>query len=260
MAGRPYWVVDAFATQLFAGNPAAVMLPETPLPDALMQSIAAENNLSETAFAVREEGGWHLRWFTPAAEVALCGHATLATACVLRHEGFAPPYTFRTISGKLTAEADGDRLVLDFPARPWRQIEAPPGLAEALGATPVAVLQSADLIAVLESADAVRDLRPDIAKIVAHLGGSVIVTAAGGVNADITSRYFAPKYGIPEDPVTGALHTQVVPYWASVLGRNNLVCHQASARGGMMWSELRGDRVRMAGTAVLYARGEIYLE
>jgi PhzF family phenazine biosynthesis protein len=253
----PYWVVDAFTDRVFTGNPAAILLPEQALPDALMQSIAAENNLSETAFAVREAEGWHLRWFTPTVEVDLCGHATLATAFVLQQNGFAPPFSFRTRSGRLAAEAHDGRIVLDFPARPWTEIPAPPGLAAALGITPIAVLQSADLIAVLPDAITVRDLRPDIAKVAALPGGAVIVTAAGGENADITSRYFAPGYGIAEDPVTGSLHTQVVPYWAATLGRTTLSCHQASARGGMMWSELRGDRLRMAGDAVLYASGTL---
>lgn len=255
----PYWVVDAFTDRVFAGNPAAVLLPAAPLPDGLMQSIAAENNLSETAFAVREGDVWHLRWFTPTVEVDLCGHATLATSFVLRLQGFEPPYRFRTRSGTLTTEADGARLVLDFPARAHEEIEEPAGLAEAIGAAPVTVLQSADMIAVLSSAAAVRDLRPDIGAIAKLPRGAVIVTAACGDGADITSRYFPPRYGISEDPVTGSLHTQVVPYWAKMLKRNKLTCHQASRRGGTMWCELRGDRVRMAGTAVLYATGHLHV-
>ena len=254
-----YWIVDAFTDRVFAGNPAAVVLPDSPLPDALMQSIAAENNLAETAFAVRETDGFWLRWFTPTVEVDLCGHATLATSFVLRRLGQGGPFRFRTRSGWLAAEIDGQRIVLDFPARVATPIAAPEGLAEALGAAPVRVLQSADLVAVLASAAAVRSLRPDIARIAALPGGAVIVTAAGGDDADITSRYFAPAYGIAEDPVTGSLHTQVVPYWAGVLGKRHLVCHQASQRGGTMWSELRGDRVRMAGSAVLYASGTLHL-
>jgi PhzF family phenazine biosynthesis protein len=256
----PYWVVDAFADRLFAGNPAAVLLPVTPLADALMQSIAAENNLSETAFAVREEDGWHLRWFTPSVEVDLCGHATLATAFVLAELGHVGPFRFRTRSGTLTAAPRDGRIVLDFPAAPHTPTAPPPGLKEALGVAPKTVLQSTRLIAVLESAAAVRELRPDIASIAALPGGAVAVTAAGGDGADITSRYFAPGFGIPEDPVTGGMHTQVVPYWAGVLGRNDLVCHQASARGGMLWCTLDGDRVQMAGTAVLYATGTIAVE
>jgi len=252
-----YWVVDAFTDRVFTGNPAAVLLPEAALPDALMRSIAAENNLSETAFAVAEDGGWHLRWFTPTVEVDLCGHATLATAFVLAHLGHTGPFRFRTRSGILTASLSGGRIVLDFPARAYAPIAAPAGLVAALGAIPSLVLQSADLIAVLETAAAVHDLLPDITGVAALPGGAVIVTAAGGHGVDITSRYFAPAYGINEDPVTGALHTQVVPYWAARLGRPQLVCRQASARGGTLWCEHRGDRVLMAGTAVLYASGTI---
>jgi PhzF family phenazine biosynthesis protein len=252
-----YWMVDAFTDRVFAGNPAAVLLPETPLPDAVMQSIAAENNLSETAFAVRENGGFHLRWFTPTVEVDLCGHATLATAFVLNHLNTPGPYHFRTRSGQLTAIAEGGRITLDFPARDHHAIAAPAGLSDALGMQPVETLQSADLIAVLPSADAVRDLRPDMAKILALPGGALIVTAEGGEGADITSRYFAPAYGITEDPVTGSLHTQVVPYWAKRLGKTTLVCNQASARFGRMVCAYAPPRVRLSGTAVLYATGTI---
>ncbi|HTZ71821.1 MAG TPA: PhzF family phenazine biosynthesis protein [Acetobacteraceae bacterium] len=252
----PYWVVDAFTDRVFAGNPAAVLLPEAPLPDALMQSIAAENNLSETAFAVREDDGWHLRWFTPTVEVDLCGHATLATAFVLARNGYEAPFRFRTRSGILTAGLADGRIILDFPARQYRAIGSPPGLAEAIGAEPKAVLQSADIIAVLADAATVRRLSPNLA---ALPGGALIVTAAGGENADITSRYFAPRYGIAEDPVTGSLHTQVVPYWADRLGKKHLVCRQASVRGGTLWCEHRGERVLMAGTASLYASGTVNL-
>ena len=253
-----YWMVDAFTDRVFSGNPAAVLLPDAPLPDGLMQSIAAENNLSETAFAVRDGDGFHLRWFTPTVEVDLCGHATLATSFVLNMLGVAGPYQFRTRSGVLTASVSEGKITLDFPARQYQPITAPIGLQAVLGCAPVSVLQSADLIAVLDRADVVRALRPDSAAIKALPGGALIVTARGGEDgADITSRYFAPAYGIEEDPVTGSLHTQVVPYWAGVLGKSELVCRQASARGGVMRCELRGDRVLMSGGAVLYAVGEL---
>jgi PhzF family phenazine biosynthesis protein len=252
-----YWIVDAFTDRVFAGNPAAVVLPDAPLPDAVMQSIAAENNLAETAFAFPDADGFHLRWFTPTVEVDLCGHATLATSFVLDLLGIAGPYRFRTRSGLLTAAVSAGNITLDFPARAHQTISAPEGLAAALGAPPVAVLQSADLIAVLASPEAVRDLRPSMDAILALPGGALIVTAQGGEDADITSRYFAPGYGIAEDPVTGALHTQVVPYWAEILGRSTLRCYQASARGGWLMCENAPPRVRLAGTAVLYAQGEI---
>jgi PhzF family phenazine biosynthesis protein len=259
MTALKYWVVDAFTTTVFAGNPAAVVLPEAPLPDALMQLIAAENNLSETAFAVREQDGFHLRWFTPTVEVDLCGHATLATSFVLARLGHAGPFRYRTRSGVLVARVEGGEIELDFPARTYREIGMPENIAAALGVQPVRMLQSADLIAVLGSADAVAGLRPDIAAVARLPGGSVIVTAGGGPGADITSRYFAPAYGIAEDPVTGALHTQVVPYWSDRLGLETLRCHQASARGGRMTCTLAGDRLKIRGAATLYAQGEFYL-
>ena len=254
-----YWVVDAFADRVFAGNPAAVVLPDVGLSNQLMQSIAAENNLSETAFAVPEGDFWQLRWFTPTVEVDLCGHATLATSFVLASLGHTGPFRYRTRSGELTADMSPGGIELDFPARSFAVIEAPPGLTEALGIRPVRVLQSADLIAVLDDPGAVSRLAPDFAAIARLPGGSVIVTAEGGECADITSRYFAPAYGINEDPVTGALHTQVVPYWAEALGRDTLICHQASARGGIMHCTRRGSRVLMLGQAVLYAQGEIFV-
>ncbi len=254
-----YWVVDAFTDRLFAGNPAAVVLPDAPLPDALMQAIAAENNLSETAFAVPEQDGFRLRWFTPTLEVELCGHATLATSFVLALQGHAGPFTYHTRSGVLTARLHGGEIELDFPARRFADIPPPEGLEAALGAKPIRTLWAADLIAVLDSAATVAGLKPDIAAIARLPGGAVIVTAEGGRGADITSRYFAPAYGIDEDPVTGALHTQVVPFWAAERGRTTLVCHQASARGGFMTCTLAGERVRIRGTARLYAHGELCL-
>jgi PhzF family phenazine biosynthesis protein len=254
-----YWVVDAFTTTIFAGNPAAVVLPETPLTDALMQSIAAEFNLSETAFAVQEEDGFWLRWFTPTVEVDLCGHATLATSFVLSQLGKNGPFRYRTRSGTLMARLVENEIELDFPARQYREIAAPENIAASLGVQPVSVLQSTDLIAVLDSAETVASLRPQIAAVASLPGGAIIVTAAGGQGADITSRYFAPAYGIAEDPVTGALHTQVVPYWAGRLGRETLICRQASARGGMMACTHAGDRVKMRGAAVMVAEGRFFL-
>ena len=208
-----YWVVDAFTDRVFAGNPAAVVLPDESLPSELMQSIAAENNLSETAFAVPHGAGWHLRWFTPTVEVDLCGHATLAASFVLADQGHTGPFRYATRSGELTATVSPDGIELDFPARSFEAVDAPEGLADALGACPIRVLQSAGIVAVMESPAVVAGLRPDSAAVARLPGGSVIVTAQGGEDADVTSRFFAPVYGIDEDPVTGSLHTQVVPYW-----------------------------------------------
>lgn len=261
MTRLPLYIVDAFATRAFEGNPAAVVPLETWLPDTRMQAMAAEHNLSETAFVLREVDGWRLRWFTPKVEVELCGHATLATAFVLATErGERAPFAFHTRSGVLTVSREGERFVLDFPALRAERAEAPSGLAAALGAAPREVHRARDWICVMESPEQVAALTPDHAAIAALPGSErVIVTAAGGEGADITSRYFAIKAGIPEDPVTGTAHVQLVPFWAARLGRNTLVCRQASARGGTLWCELAGERVRMGGTAVLYARGEVLL-
>lgn len=267
-----YSVVDAFSATVFKGNPAAVLRLDAFLPDATMQGIAAENNLSETAFVVADGADWQLRWFTPSVEVPLCGHATLATSFVLQGEGFPAPWRFHTLSGLLTVTAEGDRLVMDFPAWEAEPAEAPQGLAEALGATPVEVHCARDWICVFDTPEEVIALKPDHARIAALAGnrviatarnaatdGCVIATAKGGEAVDITSRYFAAKVGIPEDPVTGAAHTQLAPFWSKRLGKAKLVCRQASARGGLLWTEVAGDRVRIAGHAVAYARGEIVL-
>ncbi|MCW3474113.1 PhzF family phenazine biosynthesis protein [Limobrevibacterium gyesilva] len=256
-----YAIVDAFADRVFRGNPAAVVPLEAFLPDAVMQAIAAENNLSETAFVVRDGEGYRLRWFTPTIEVELCGHATLATAFVLAERGDPAPFAFQTRSGVLTVTREDGRFVLDFPA--WRVVSAdpPPGIAAALGATPREVHRARDWICVFDDPATVAALRPNHALVAALPGERLIATAAGGTEPgiDVTSRYFAAKIGIPEDPVTGAAHVQLVPFWAERLGRTRLVCRQASARGGTLWCELAGDRVRLGGTAVAYARGEILL-
>jgi PhzF family phenazine biosynthesis protein len=267
-----YTVVDAFAEEVFKGNPAAVLRLEAFLPDDVMQGIAAENNLSETAFVVADGADWRLRWFTPAVEVPLCGHATLATAFVLREQGFPAPWRFHTLSGLLTVTSDGELLVMDFPAWEAEPAEAPEGLAEALGAMPSEVHRARDWICVFDTPEQVMALKPDHTKIAALDGGRVIAsapnadtdgcviaTAKGGAGVDITSRYFAAKVGIPEDPVTGAAHTQLAPFWSKRLGKPCLVCRQASARGGLLWTEYTGDRVRIAGHVVAYARGEIVL-
>ena len=256
----PCHVIDAFADAVFRGNPAAVVPLETFLPDGLMQAIAAENNLSETAFVVPDGADFRLRWFTPTTEVALCGHATLATAFVLADLGMPPPWRFHTLSGVLGVTQEGSRLVLDFPAWGAQPAAAPVGLAEALGAVPREVHLARDWICVMGSPAEIVALRPDHARIAALAGDArVIVTAAGGDGADISSRYFAAKVGVNEDPVTGAAHTQLAPFWAPRLGKNALVCRQVSARGGTLWCELAGDRVKIGGHAVRYARGEIFL-
>jgi PhzF family phenazine biosynthesis protein len=250
--------VDAFASRVFEGNPAAVCPLNEWLPDEVMQSIALENNLSETAFFVPEGGEYAIRWFTPVAEVDLCGHATLASAWVLFNRlGHASDrLRFSSRSGPLEVARDGERLVLDFPAQPPRPCAAPPGLAEALGAEPLECLENVDLLAVLEDAETVRSLSPDFGRLAALDYRGVIVTAAGG-GYDFVSRFFGPAVGVPEDPVTGSAHTKLVPFWASRLNRNRLEARQVSARGGNVSCRLRGDRVLIAGTAVPYLEGTI---
>ncbi len=258
----PLYQVDAFTREPFAGNPAAVCLLEEWLPDATLQAIAAENNLSETAFLVALGGGWELRWFTPVTEVDLCGHATLASAHVLfRHrEVEEPELHFETRSGVLRVRGlDNGLLVMTFPSLPPVPVAAPEGLAEALGTEPGAVLEAAGkLVAVLADEAAVRALRPDFAAL-GRLGyGRVMVTAPGS-SCDFVSRYFAPGVGIPEDPVTGSAHCTLVPYWAARLGRNELLARQVSARGGELQCRLLEGAVELAGHAVTVVEGRFLL-
>jgi PhzF family phenazine biosynthesis protein len=251
--------IDAFASRVFAGNPAAVVPLEAWLDDATLQSIATENNLSETAFLVGGGGDYHIRWMTPAAEVDLCGHATLASGWVVFHE-LEPglkDVAFQSKSGPLGVTAKGDRLALDFPSRPPEPSAASAGpLGDALGRAPAAVLASRDLMAVYERDEEVRGLVPDMGKLAAFEVTGVMATAPG-TDCDFVSRFFAPAVGIPEDPVTGSAHSTLVPYWADRLGRTALHARQISRRGGELFCELRGDRVEIAGHAVKYLEGTI---
>jgi len=256
----PMFQVDAFTSTVFSGNPAAVCLLEAWLPDTTLQAIAAENNLSETAFLVRHGEEVEVRWFTPLIEVKLCGHATLASAHVLfEHRGWPEKrIRFQTRkAGELIVERKGNRLEMDFPARPPRGIAAPDGLAEALGATPVAVLGSEeDLLVVLADQRTVRALRPDLSSAVMRDSRGAIVTAKGHT-VDFVSRFFAPAVGIPEDPVTGSAHCVLIPFWAAKLGKKELHALQVSARGGELFCTDRGERVGIAGSAVTYLEGAI---
>lgn len=257
----PFYQVDAFTRELFGGNPAGVMILREWLPDATMQRIAAENNLAETAFVIPRRDVSPLRWFTPELEIDLCGHATLgAAAVILKH--ILPELdrlTFRTVrSGDLTVDRDGDRLRLDFPARPGRPAAASPALTALLGRPPAEVLMARDLMVVLPSEADVRAFQPDAARISALDVFGMILTAPGD-QVDFVSRFFAPAAGILEDPVTGSAHCTLVPYWAERLGRTKLLARQISPRGGELHCELAGDRVRMSGHAVEYLRGEIDL-
>jgi len=251
--------IDAFASRPFAGNPAAVVPLERWLDDATLQAIAAENNLSETAFIVGGGGRYDIRWMTPAAEVDLCGHATLAAGSFVLAdlEPGRTAVTFHSRSGPLRVELEEDRLVLDFPARPPEPAEEAKGaVAEALGCRPASLLGARDYMAVYESEDDVRALRPDAAR-VAALDRMAVIATAPGADCDFVSRFFAPSVGIPEDPVTGSAHCTLVPWWAERLGRKTLFARQVSARGGELWCELRGERVRIGGRAVRYLEGWI---
>lgn len=252
-----FWQVDSFAERRFAGNPAAVMLPPSWPDDAVMQQAAAENNLSETAFIVREAEGWRIRWFTPKVEVSLCGHATLAAAwVVLTTQEPGARVVFASASGPLPVERQGDRLVLDFPARPPRPTVFPDDIDRVLAKPVREVLSTAEhLLCVLDSAAAVRAMVPDLAAVAALSKPGLIVTAPGEGDCDFVSRYFAPRKGIAEDPVTGSAHCVLTPFWAKRLGKVEMVARQLSARGGVLWVENAGERVRIAGTVVPYLSG-----
>lgn len=256
----PLYHVDAFTEHPFEGNPAAVCPLEMWPPDALLQKIARENNLSETAFFVPAGDGFELRWFTPKVEVELCGHATLATAHLLLHrlEPGRDRVAFSTRSGRLEVARDGDLLAMDFPAYPPEPVDAPAGLFDALGHDAEAVLRGNYLMVVVRSEWAVRALEPDFAAMDRASINEAIVTARGS-DCDFVSRFFAPGFGVPEDPVTGSAHCSLVPYWAHRLGRTRLQARQVSQRGGELACELRGNRVSIAGRAVMYLEGEIEL-
>ncbi|GGO83226.1 PhzF family phenazine biosynthesis protein [Nonomuraea cavernae] len=251
------FTVDAFTDTPFRGNPAAVCLLESAAPDAWMQAVAAEMRLSETAFLL----GDSLRWFTPAVEVSLCGHATLATAHVLYSTGAASGQVeFSTASGSLTVNRTPDGLItMDFPAKEVTPATLPAGLEKALGVTPVQVARSQlDLLVELPSEESVRTLAPDIEALASIDARGVIVTAAGS-STDFVSRFFAPNVGVPEDPVTGSAHCALAPYWSARLGRAELVGAQLSARGGLVRVKADGDRVHLAGRAVTVVSGELHI-
>ncbi len=255
----PIYQVDAFTSRLFHGNPAAVCPLEAWLPGELLQAIAAENNLSETAFFVREGERYRLRWFTPAVEVALCGHATLAAAFVIfnRLEPEAGRVAFDTLSGELAVTRAGELLVMDFPSKPPRPCEPPAGLLEGLGGEPIEVLKADSFLVTYEDERAVAALRPDF-RTLAELEAAVIV-AAPGEEVDFVSRFFAPPYGIDEDPVTGSAHCTLIPFYAQRLGKSRLKARQISRRGGELDCEHLGERVKIAGEAVLYLEGTLIL-
>jgi|AGTN01.3.fsa_nt_gi phenazine biosynthesis protein PhzF family len=253
-----YYVVDAFTDRLFSGNPAGVCLPEKWPRDDVMQSIAFENNLAETAFAVPRGAAYDLRWFTPLAEVDLCGHATLATAHVLMSD--ADPamqrVEFHSQSGPLFVLRSGDIYTMDFPSRPPTACEAPALLERALGVRVLETHRSRDLLALVEDEAAVQALSPDFS-LLKQIDVFAVAVTARGQSCDFVSRFFAPRAGIPEDPVTGSSHAALIPFWSRRLGKKRMTARQLSRRGGRLYCEDCGERVKIGGKAVCYLKGEI---
>jgi PhzF family phenazine biosynthesis protein len=260
--GLPLYHVDAFADRPFGGNPAAVCLLPGPREADWMQRVAGEMNLSETAFIHPESEGFRLRWFTPAIEVALCGHATLATAHILWETGRVPvdrTILFHTLSGVLKAVRAGDAIELDFPLKPAEEAPPPDGLADALGATILRAGRSKfDWLAEVESEEVLRGLKPDLALLSRLPVRGVIVTSRpSAATYDFISRFFAPVSGVPEDPVTGSAHCCLADWWGRRLGKSEMVGYQASARGGVVRIRVQGDRVILGGRAVTVAQGQL---
>ena len=257
----PFYQVDAFTNHVFGGNPAGVCPLENWLDYDVMQSIAAENNIAETAFFVAGPDRFHLRWFTPTIEMDLCGHATLASAWVLFEKlGLKTDLAaFDTRSGILTVAKKGDLLSMDFPSRAGTPVETPPAVLAGLKAKPLEVLKARDYLVVFESEAAVRALQPDFSELM-KLDCTGIIATGPGQSADFVSRFFAPRMGVPEDPVTGSSHCTLIPYWAKRLGRARLKAHQVSTRGGELHCEDLGARVSIGGEARLYLEGSIHTD
>ena len=255
----PYYQINAFTRSMTGGNPAGVCVLDAWLPDATLQAIAAENSLSETAFFLRQRGGYGLRWFTPTVEVDLCGHATLASAyAIFKYiDPKAGNIVFATQGGQLSVVRQGELISMDFPAWTLKRVDAPDALIQGLGVTPKEVWLGRDYIAVFDSQDQIAGLQPEVEHL-SHLDCLGICTTAPGQDADFVSRFFAPRAGIAEDPVTGSVHASLIPYWAQRLGKPKLRALQLSSRGGELFCEARGERVGIAGHAVLYLEGLIH--
>ena len=254
------YIVDAFADKVFCGNQAAVCVLDSWISDSLMQNIAKENNFSETAFTVKEGDKYHLRWFTPAAEIDFCGHATLGTAFVLFnfYEKDADKITFKTQIGELTVEKQGGLFNMNFPAYRCNKIEVSDKMEEALGVRPKEAYIDRDLLLVLENAEQVRALSPNQNKLKELKGLCIVVTApSDSPEYDCVSRVFCPELGLMEDPVTGSSHCMIAPYWRDRLGKEKLVCFHASERTGVLYAERKGERIILSGKAVLYSEGNI---
>lgn len=254
------YIVDAFTNRVFSGNPAAVCVLESWPAEGLMLDIARENNLSETAFTVKEGDRYRLRWFTPGGEIDLCGHATLGTAFVLMnfYEPDAESIAFLTLSGELAVTRRGGLYEMDFPAYELKRTEVTPEMGEALGAEPAEAWLGRDLLCVFDSEETVRALSPDMEKL-KNLPGLLQHATARGAEADCVSRSFAPKLAVPEDPVCGSGHCHIAPYWAERLGRRELRACQASGRGGTLFCRVEGKRVALSGEATLFAESELHI-
>jgi len=260
----PIYQVDAFTDRSgksFTGNPAAVVPLQEWIPDRLMQAIAEENNLSETAFFVPADPDFHIRWFTPKDEVKLCGHATLASAfilfSILDYQGNT--VRFHSLSGPLSVKNDGHLFTLDFPNQKPESCDPPNELIKGLGKTPLACYRKEDFIAVFEHEEHIASIQPKHAELEKLDLRGVIITAPSQEN-DFVARFFAPKFGIPEDPVTGSAYTQLTPYWAEKLGKNQLTAEQLSPRGGTVYCKLKGDRVLISGSAIMFMEGKIEIK
>lgn len=254
------YVVDAFTDKIFYGNPAAVCVMDKWLDDFTLQKIAIENNLSETAFAVKENDEYHLRWFTPGGEIELCGHATLATAYIIMR--FVEPeintVNFRTLSGILTVKKNGDLLSMDFPSFELKKIPVTEQITKAIGIEPVEVYIGADTVCVLENEEQVKSIIPN-QELVRNIDGVCLHVTARGNEYDCVTRTFAPKCNVAEDPVCGRGHCHVIPLWSKKLNKNELTAYQASARGGVLYCKFNGDRTILSGKAALYSAAEIFV-
>ena len=256
------YIVDAFTDKPFSGNPAAVCVLDKWPSDGSMMKLAAENNLSETAFIVKEEQGYHLRWFTPGTEVELCGHATLASAFVILNyfEPEAAEVRFNTLSGILTVKRKGSLYEMDFPTYDLQEIPVTDEMEQAFGIRPVRAVLGMDLVCVFETEEQVRTMQPDM-EMLMKIEGRLQNATAEGKDADCVSRSFAPKVAVPEDPVCGSAHCQIADYWAKELGKTKIHAYQASKRGGHLYCEMQGNgRIAISGEAVLVAISEIYAE
>lgn len=252
------YVVDAFTDKVFGGNPAAVCVMDKWLDDETMLKITMENNLSETAFAVKEGENYKLRWFTPGGEIDLCGHATLATAYIITT--FVEPglkeVRFETLSGILVVNKNDELLEMDFPAYELKKVEVTDAMAEAIGVRPIEAWMARDLLCVLENEEDVRNMNPNMEK-VKELDGLLLQVTAKGKNFDCISRSFAPKLNVTEDPVCGSGHCHIVPFWANKIGKNSIIAYQASRRGGTLYCKVEGNRIKMSGKAALYSIADI---